>query len=161
MKAIALLAVLPLFAISMTSTATTTESLGKTTCTKVSSFDKRQSTDMPCSYRAIMGSDSVYAIRHIDFEFSNGDKISTKDDIKFSTNTNGDLLYKGSKISINDEPATALNIDPKTFKEILGTRIDKLRAASNPDYSNILRCFKPIDSPSALCVPFDLLFNVN
>lgn len=134
---------------------------GMTTCTKVTSFDKRLSQDMPCSYKAVMGSSNIYAIRHIDFQLPNGDKIKTTDNIRFAQKANGDLVYKDSKITLNTAQAVIINISPKTFKEILSSRMDELRAMDNPDYSKILHCFKPIDSETAFCVPYDFLLKAN
>lgn len=132
---------------------------GKTTCTKVSSLDRKLSTDTPCSYKAVMGSSSVYAIRHIDFDLPNGDKVRTVDDLQFSANAKGDLQYKGAKTTIDNQPARVLNLNAKTFDQILSSRLDSLRALDDPDYSKILRCFKPIDSPTAFCVPYNLLLD--
>lgn len=155
MKNIALLAFISLSLVSVSSIAGTGEVKGKSTCTKVYSLDKKQSKSMPCTYSGTVGGSQSYGITELRLNLSNGDIYNVVNNLWFEQDGRGNFLWKESDISINGSPAEILYLQPKTLKEIHESKRNR------PEYSKLLQCFKPIDSSSAFCIPYELIASIN
>lgn len=154
MKNIAILTLISLILAPLSAIAGTGEAKGRSICTKVYSLDKKQFKSMPCTYTGRVGASQSYGIMELRFKLSNGDIYSTVDNLWFEQNDEGERLWQESDISVNRSPAEILYLQPITLKKISESKLNDLES------SKLLQCFKPIDSSTAFCIPYELVSSI-
>ena len=64
-------------------------------------------------------------------------------------------------ITLNDKPAEVIKLDSRTLKRLKQAEMDRIYKRKNPDFSNVLHCFKPIKNSTAFCVPYGLIYGMS
>lgn len=134
---------------------------GDTTCTIVSSLDKKETVDMPCHYEGSVGGSMSYAIQQLSFQLANGKTLSTNNSSSFSLNDTGEMDILNASITLDDQPAEVINLRSLTLKPVSQAEINKRYETAEPDFSNTLYCFKPIKQDNAFCVPYALIQEIS
>ncbi len=153
--------VLPLVLGSINAGAMVSEVAGDTTCKIVSLTDKKLIKQTSCHFNGAKGASMVYAVQELNFDTTNGSRVTTINNASFRFGEAGEMLDLQETITINDEPAEVIKLDARTFKTLSETEIDKLHKQKKPNFSKILECFRPIKDSKAFCVPYSLIYDMS
>lgn len=160
MRITALAVALALLGASINALAMVTEVSGDTTCTTVDLVNKKILKQTFCHYQGNTGASMVYFVQQLTFETANGSTISTVNNATFRFGENEEMLDLVETITIDDKKAEVIHIDSLNLKKMSKEDFEKFYEQSDPDFSNILHCFKPIKKSQAFCVPFQLINNM-
>ena len=137
------------------------EVAGDTTCTTVSLSNKKVLKKTPCRFEGAIGASMVYSVQQLNFTTASNETFSTVNNASFRFGNNAETLDLEETISINDKPAEVIKLNSRTLKKLTKTEIDKLHKKKNPDFSEILQCFKPIKKNTAFCIPYGLIYGMS
>lgn len=152
---------LPLSLLSANALAAVSEVTGDTTCTIISSLNKKVTVDMSCHYDGSMGGSMTYAIQQLSFEMANGETISTDNSASFSFNDTGEMNILSDTTTLDDQPAEVIMLRLPTLKRVSQAEINKRYETADPDFSDTLYCFKPIKQDNAFCLPYTLIQDIS
>lgn len=152
---------LPLSLLSANALAAVSEVTGDTTCTIISSLNKKVTVDMSCHYDGSMGGSMAYAIQQLSFEMANGETISTDNSASFSFNDTGEMNILSDTTTLDDQPAEVIMLRLPTLKRVSQAEINKRYETADPDFSDTLYCFKPIKQDNAFCLPYTLIQDIS
>lgn len=152
---------LPLSLLSANALAAVSEVTGDTTCTIISSLNKKVTVDMSCHYDGSMGGSMAYAIQQLSFQMANGETISTDNSASFSFNDTGEMNILSDTTTLDDQPAEVIMLRLPTLKRVSQAEINKRYETADPDFSDTLYCFKPIKQDNAFCLPYTLIQDIS
>ena len=160
MRIIALALALPLLCASINALAMVVEVSGETTCTTVDLVHKKILKQTSCHYKGSTGESMLCIVQQHNFQIPNHSTISTVNNATFRFGENEEMLDLVETITINDKKADVIHIDSRRLKKMSKEDFETLYEQSDPDFSKILHCFKPIKKTQAFCVPFQLINNI-
>ena len=134
---------------------------GDTTCTIISSLNKKVTVDMSCHYEGSVGGSMTYAIQQLIFQMANGETISTDNSASFSFNDKSEMNILSDTTTLDDQPAEVIMIRLPTLKRVSQVELNKRYETVDPDFSDTLYCFKPIKQDNAFCVPYTLIQDIS
>lgn len=102
-----------------------------------------------------------YAISQLNFKTSNGSTYRTVNNATFDFDKNGNVQNLKESISVNGKAAEIINLHHKTFKKISDKEIGSRYEKKNPNFSDVLQCFKYIKKDAAFCIPYEFISSMS
>ena len=161
MKLTKTLMVTPLLLLSINAIAGTSDVNGSTKCTTIDSISKKKAIVKACTYDGAVGGSMSYAISQLNFKISNGSAYRTVNNATFDFDKNGNVQNLKESISVNSKAAEIINLHHKTFKKISDKEIGSRYEKKNPNFSDVLQCFKYIKKDAAFCVPYEFISSMS
>ncbi|MBU5617862.1 hypothetical protein KPY62_12330 [Psychrobacter sp. TAE2020] len=155
------LVILPMMLGSISAMAMVGEVAGDTTCSTVSLINKKLLKKTPCSFAGAIGASLVYSVQQLDFTTDSHENFSTVNNATFRFGDDAEMFDLEETISLNDKPAEVIKLDSRTLKRLKQAEMDRIYKRKNPDFSNVLHCFKPIKNSTAFCVPYGLIYGMS
>ena len=161
MKLTKTLMVTPLLLLSISAIAGMGDVNGSTKCTTVDSISKKKAIVKACTYDGAVGGSMSYAISQLNFKLPNGSTYRTVNNATFDFDKNGNVQNLKESISVNGKAAEIINLHHKTFKKISDKEIESRYEKKNPNFSDVLQCFKYIKKDAAFCVPYEFISSMS